>query len=477
MGRIGAFLEVDRRENEVRPPEERVNDFDDIVISHSRDEQAEQAARCMNCGVAFCQSGVSILDGRSAVGCPLQNLIPETNDLLYSGRIDEASKRLLLTNPFPEFTSRVCPAPCEAACNLGIHEGAVTIHDNERMLADFIWEQGIEPLDPPAADAPQVAIIGSGPAGLACAWELARAGWAVDIYEKADRPGGLLMYGIPSMKLPKDIVERRVRLMGQSGIKFHLGSDAAEYADSIMNDYDAVVLAIGAEVPREVNVDGKDLEGVYFAVDYLCEATSALLEGREPSVTADGKDVVVIGGGDTGVDCVATALRQHAKSVTQVIRAKQPPDACDDALEWPFARNRYTQGYGQREAEEVLGADPRIWSTDTIGFVGRESVEGVRIQGISYDGERHLVEGTERTIPAQLVLIAKGFLGADSSVFEAFNVDGANGDHLACQASGNHPPVFTTGDARCGATLVANAIADGLACAQSVIRERASRQQ
>lgn len=470
MGRTGAFLNVDRHEHYVRAAKEAVNDFEEFVVPLPTDEQCEQAARCMNCGVAFCQSGITLDDSRSLVGCPLQNMIPETNDLLYRKRFQDAVGRLYLTNPFPEFTGRVCPAPCEDACNLGLNNDAVTIHDNERALSDYAWEQGMEPLPKAATDAPLVSVIGSGPAGLAAAWELARKGIRVRVIERAEKPGGLLMFGIPNMKLSKDIVDRRIKLMEDSGIEFACNTDAIAKADSILEDSDAVVIATGATVPRRVDVEGAELDGIYMAVDYLSEVTRALLDGRDSTITAKDKDVVVIGGGDTGVDCVASALRQGARSVKQVIRAQCPPLDCDTHEQWPYARKVYTQGYGQREAEELLGEDPRIWSTDTIGFIGNGSVEAVRIQDLSYDGKRHLVEGTEREIPAQLVLIAKGFLGPERSLFGAMGIEVDKTQEHSHKASTDDiaTPVYVAGDAHQGATLVATAIADGLACAEEV---------
>ena len=450
MGRPGAYLTIGRREHDVRPVGELLADFDDIVVDLGVDAQREQASRCMNCGVPFCQSGIAFNGSKRATGCPLHNFIPETNDLLFRGRVDDAIKRLALTNPFPEFTGRVCPAPCEIACNLGLNDEAVTIHDNERALSDYQWERGIDPLAAVAEDAPLVSVVGSGPAGLAAAWELARRGARVRVYERDERPGGLLMYGIPNMKLPKEIVERRVRLMEQSGIEFRCGVDAAAIAGDIAAESDAVVLACGARTPRDVAVPGRELAGVHFALDYLSEATSALLEGRDAAITAAGKDVAVIGGGDTGVDCVATALRQGARSVRQIVRAACPPESAA-ADEWPGPRNVYMQAYGQREAEEKLGEDPRLWSTDTVGFAddGSGNVRAVQVKSISDGGEAS-------EVPADLVLIAKGFTGAEQPIVDAFA--GFDNVHLA-------------GDARLGSTLVATAMADALEVANQVAAE------
>jgi glutamate synthase (NADPH/NADH) small chain len=404
----------------------------------------------MNCGVPFCQSGLAFNGQRRATGCPLHNLIPETNDLLYRGRLDDAAGRLGLTNPFPEFTGRVCPAPCETACNLGLNDDPVTIHDNERAISDYLWERGIDPLPAAAIDAPLVSVVGSGPAGLAAAWELARQGMRVRVYERDDRPGGLLMYGIPNMKLPKEIVARRVQLMEASGIEFRCNVDATTIAGTIAGESDAVVIACGARAHRCMNVPGVDLAGVHYALDYLTESTKALLEGRDAAITAAGKNVAVIGGGDTGVDCIAMALRQGAKSVRQIIRAACPPKTEDAGRAWPGPRNTYEQGYGQREAAELFGEDPRLWATDTIGFVddGEGSVSAVEV--------RPIPEGDPYEVPADLVVIAKGFTGAEQRVLDAF------------AAYGN---VYVAGDARMGSTLVATAISDALQVAQHIADE------
>ena len=448
MGKPGAYLNIARREHGVRAAADALADFDDIVVDLPEAAQRDQASRCMNCGVPFCQSGIAFNGGRRATGCPLHNLIPETNALLCRGRMAEAGARLALTNPFPEFTGRVCPAPCETACNLGLHDDAVTIHDNERALSDYLWEQGMSPLPMAADDAPLVGVVGSGPAGLSAAWELARQGMRVRVYERDEQPGGLLMYGIPNMKLPKWVVQRRVKLMEESGIEFRCGVDAAPIAAEIAGECDAVVLACGSRAPRRLDIPGAGLKGVHFAVDYLSEATRAVLEGRDPRITAAGKDVAVIGGGDTGVDCVATALRQGARSVRQIIRAKRPPETLDSFTTWPGPRNVYSQSYGQHEAAETFGDDPRLWATDTVGFQddGSSAVCAVRVRPMGSEGE---AEG----LSAQLVLIAKGFIGPEQAVLEAFS--GFENVHLA-------------GDARVGSTLVATAIADGLAVARGI---------
>ncbi len=446
MGLAGAYLHVGREEHGVKPSSESLGSYDDFVIDLSSDLQRAQASRCMNCGVPFCQSGLVFGTSRHATGCPLHNLIPETNDLLFRNRLDDAGERLSLTNPFPEFTGRVCPAPCEMACNLGLNDDAVTIHDNERAISDYLWEQGLEPLPAAAGDAPLVSIIGSGPAGLAAAWELARRGMRVCVYEKDDRPGGLLMYGIPNMKLPKWVVDRRIKLMEESGIQFECGVDATTQAEKIAAESDAVIMACGARSARRMDIPGADLEGVHYALEYLTESTKALLDGRDTTISAQGKDVAVIGGGDTGVDCIATALRQGARSVRQIIRASRPADIVDTQAIWPAPRNTYSQAYGQREAADLFGEDPRMWSTDTLAFVGEGNVTAVQARAIGSDEDA-------QDIPADLVLIAKGFTGPEQTVIDAF--DGFDN-------------VFVAGDAHLGSTLVATAMADALDVANEV---------
>ena len=475
MGKPGAYLTIGRKEHDVRPAREALGDFDDFVVDLPIDAQQAQASRCMNCGVPFCQSGIAFNESRRASGCPLHNLIPETNDLFFRGRLDEAGKRLGLTNPFPEFTGRVCPAPCETSCNLGLKDAPVTIHDNERALSDYLWEQGIDPLPRPEADAPLASVVGSGPAGLAAAWELARYGARVRVYERDTRPGGLLMFGIPNMKLPKWVVERRVKLMEESGIEFRCDVDAVSIASDIASESAAVILACGARTARRLEVPGADLTGVHFALEYLAEATKALLEGRDATITAKGKDVAVIGGGDTGVDCVATALRQGARSVCQIVRASRPRDYADTPDTWPAPCDAFAQAYGQREAQALFGKDPRIWATDTVEFIGDGA--GVEAAGAVGAGDtdcagivddaigagcvsavrvKPLPDGDAYEIPASLVLVAKGFIGPEQSVLDAF------------AGYGN---VHVVGDARMGSTLVATAIADGLEVANRIIGE------
>ncbi len=459
MGKPGAYLEVPRREHGVRSVTDSVADYKEIACALPRETQRMQASRCMYCGVAFCQAGMSFGETRPT-GCPLHNLIPEWNDLLYRGLWEQAAARLALTNPFPEFTGRVCPAPCELACNLGLNDHPTTIRDNERAISDWSWDEGIQsPLNPAPADAPSVAVVGTGPAGLACAWELTRHGVRVTLVEREDRAGGLLMYGIPNMKLPKYVVDRRVSLLQESGVELRLGTDAADpgVAADLLAEHDAVVAATGARDARRLSVPGAELPGVEFAVDYLTSATKSVLDGVAPSVDAKGLDVVVIGGGDTGTDCVATALRQCAKSVAQLEFLPEPPASRAEGNVWPQWPRVRKDDYGQLEAMEVFGRDPRMWATETLEVLGEDGhVSGLHVVSLDWsDGKPQRIAGSERILDAQLVLIAMGFVGPQRDVLDTLGAE-------------SNPQVFVTGDASSGPSLVVSAIASGLACAARV---------
>ena len=487
MGKPGAFLEHGRVAHAERPCDQTVRDFDEFAVPLPEDDQRTQASRCMMCGVAYCQAGISFGPARTS-GCPLHNLIPEWNDLVWRGLWDEAHARLSLTNPFPEFTGRVCPALCEAACNLGLHEEPTTIRDDERAISDHAWSAGIvAPLAPAHDDAPRVAVVGSGPSGLACAWELARRGLRVDVLERSDRLGGLLMYGIPNMKLPKEVVARRLDLMAESGIGLLPDTDASDpdVAARVARDYDAVVVAAGASAARRLRVAGVEGGGVHLAVDYLTSSTKSVLSGGTPGIDARGLDVVVIGGGDTGTDCVATALRQGAASVRQFECMPCPLEERAERNPWPEWPVVKKTDYGQSEAAAVYGEDPRAWGVDTLEVLldGEGRARALRVAQLDWSlGKPERVEGSEREVPATLVLLAMGFTGPERSVYEALGCEVADfrdgvrpamvAGHRVRPAEGHAAeagvPVFAAGDARVGASLVVSAISDGLACASEV---------
>ena len=461
MGKATGFLECSRRENPYRDVKERLRDFEALHLEQPAEARRAQASRCMNCGVPFCQSDF---------GCPLHNLIPEWNDLLYQGQEKEALFRLLQTAPFPEFTGRVCPALCEKACNLA--DDGVTNRDNELYLIEKGFEQGwIQPRVPQSRTGKKIAVVGSGPSGLAAADLLNQMGHAVTVIERADRPGGLLTYGIPNMKLPKEIVERRVRLMEAEGISFHINTEAAP---DILDRYDAVVLCGGARKPRPLNAEGIGARGVHFAVDYLTAATKSLLRGEESAVTARGKHVVVVGGGDTGNDCVGTALRQDCASVIQLEMMPKAPENRLPGNPWPGWPRVLRTDYGQLEAVFIQGSDPRVYETTVRRVIPDDSgavrfLETVRLQK-NIEGKLLPVPGTEKTLSCELLLIAAGFIGCEDKTAEAFGLSADPRGRLL-------PPdqshflggrLFSAGDMRTGQSLVVRALADGRAAAREI---------
>ena len=452
MGKPTGFLEYVRQERPCVPTEERLESFGEFHRELAPALRKEQGGRCMNCGVPFCQSDY---------GCPLHNMIPEWNDEVYTGNIPHALSRLLKTNNFPEFTGRVCPALCENACICSLNGEAVTVRDNELSVIESAWAQGLVSASPPAVrTGKRIAVVGSGPAGLAAADQLNRRGHSVTVFERDDRPGGLLMYGIPNMKLDKRIILRRIEKMEAEGITFLCNTEIGRTipASQLRSEYDAVVLCCGARQARSLGLDADGIAGVWPALSYLAAATKAVLEETDSDISAEGKHVVIVGNGDTATDCVATALRQGAKSVTQLVRRPRPENT---PKVWPYPSAGEKVDYGQEEAAERFGSDPRLYGTVVTRLLPDErgALRAVEIK----TGEE------VREIPADLLLAATGFSGAESGLAEAFGLalDGrgrlGGEDYRTAD-----PKVFACGDMRRGASLVVWAIAEGRECARAV---------
>ena len=484
MGKTTGFLEYERMDGRVRSEEQRTKDFNEFHARLPLARQREQAARCMDCGVPFCQGGVMIAG--MASGCPLHNLVPEINDLVYRGRMPEAYNRLNITHSFPEFTSRVCPALCEAACTCGLHDAPVSTKENEKAVIEYAFMHGlVKEETPPVRTGKKVAVVGSGPSGLAAAQLLNRRGHTVTVYERKDRIGGLLRYGIPNMKLEKSLIDRRVALMEKAGIRFVLNTDVGRDipAGELQKQYDCIILACGASRPRDISVPGRDACGIFFAVDFLGNVTKRLLDSNFsdlPSELAKGKDVIVIGGGDTGNDCVGTCIRLGAKSITQLEMMPEPPAQRLPSNPWPEWPKVLKTDYGQEEAVWKFGADPRVYQTTVKGFLKDRAgnVKGAVLVSLSPQkdettGRMNMVpvEGSERTVPAQLVLIAAGFLGSESYVTESFGVeiDGrTNVKTLPGMHATSKENVYVAGDMHRGQSLVVWAISEGRNAAREV---------
>lgn len=474
MGKPTGFMEFSRDKVKWRHPSERITNYLEFQVEHSDEKRQEQGARCMDCGVPFCQSNY---------GCPIHNLIPEWNDLIYNGRWEEAYQRLRKTNNFPEYTGRVCPAPCETACVLGINEPAVTIKDNEAAIIDRAYAAGIAgPRIPKTRTGKKIAIVGSGPAGLAAADELNQAGHSVTVFEREDRIGGLLMYGIPNMKLDKELVEKKNSIMAEEGIVFRpgvtVGVDVS--AEDLLAQFDAVLLATGATVPRDLQAPGRDLEGVHFAMNFLTENTRALLSGKPGPgyINVEGKKVIVIGGGDTGNDCIGTSVRQGATSVINFELLDKPSPERTDEFPWPTYPRVLKDDYGHQEAAHVFGRDPREWKILTKEFAGEngklKGVKTVRVEWVKAPGERpslQEVAGSEEFWEADAVFLAMGFLGPDQALLGKLGVEADPRSNVKAEYgkfATAHPKIFAAGDCRRGQSLVVWAINEGRGAAREI---------
>lgn len=486
MGKITGFLEYEREIPEDRTPGERIRDWNEFHKKMPAEKLQKQGGRCMDCGVPFCHTG-SMLSGL-ATGCPVNNLIPDWNDMVYKGLWKEALWLLLKTNNFPEFTGRVCPAPCEGSCVLGINEPPVTIKNIEYAIIEKGFEEGwIVPRPPKTRTGKKVAVVGSGPSGLACADQLNKAGHWVTVFERHDRIGGLLMYGIPNMKLDKEkVVQRRVDLMTEEGITFvtntEVGTDIS--GKELMDEFDSVILCTGATIPRNLTTEGRDLQGIHYAMEFLHANTKSLLDSRHRDnayISAKDKNVIVIGGGDTGTDCVATSLRHGCKSVKQLEIMPKPPEARTETNPWPEWPVVYFQDYGQQEAQAVFGEDPRAYCAMTKKFTGDGNghVREIHLVNIRWEtdeaGKKFPVEipGSEQVLKADLVLLSMGYFGPEVKLLEHMNLEKderGNAKAAYGKFATNIEGVFAAGDMRRGQSLVVWAINEGRAAARECDR-------
>ena len=484
MGKPTGFMDYERKTSRAQEPKERILHFREFHRPLSRQEQQKQGARCMECGVPFCQAGM-LIEGMAS-GCPLHNLIPEWNDLVYTGNWEQAYYRLMKTNNFPEFTSRVCPALCEAACTCGHYTEAVTTKENEHGIIEYAYEHGLAAANPPKVrTGKRVAVVGSGPAGLAAADQLNKRGHHVTVYERDDRIGGLLMYGIPNMKLEKSVIDLKVAVMQEEGVEFitnaNVGKDVK--AAKLLKEYDRVILACGAKNPRDIHAPGRDAKGIYFAVDYLSSVTKSLLDSDlkdKKFVSPKGKHVIVIGGGDTGNDCVGTCIRLGAASVTQLEMMPKAPDERAADNPWPEWPKVSKTDYGQEEAIAVFGHDPRIYQTTVKEFLKDKngnltSIITVRLEQTKDEktGRMAFTEtaGSEKKIQADMVLIAAGFLGSEKYTADAFGVklnERTNVQTKSGQYETSAANIFVCGDMHRGQSLVVWAIREGREVAREV---------
>ncbi len=478
-------MEFDREDVPSRNPKERVNDWDEFHEHQSEEKLKEQGARCMDCGVPFCQTGEE--ENGKTMGCPIHNLIPEWNDLVYNDKWKEALHRLHKTNNFPEFTGRACPAPCEGSCVLGIIEPPVAIKSIEQAIIDKGFEEGwVTPNPPDNRTDKKIAVVGSGPAGLAAADQLNKAGHNVTVYERHDKIGGLLMYGIPNQKLEKSVVKRRINLLADEGIDFitntEIGTDI--HATKLTKNYDAVILAGGATNPRDLEIEGRNLDGIHFAMEFLHANVESLLDSNHEDdeyISAKDKDVIVIGGGDTGTDCVSTSLRHDCKHLTQFEILPKPPDSRGDDNPWPEWPHIYKVDYGQEEAKARFGDDPRQYQVMTKKFVGDgngnvKELHTVEVEWVTNDEGRKIpqeIEDTEKVWEADLVLLAMGFLGPESPVLDQLKVARDERSNAKAEHGNYHTNVdgvFAAGDMRRGQSLIVWAINEGRGAARECDR-------
>jgi glutamate synthase (NADPH) small chain len=485
MGKPTGFLDFQRELPADRSPQARVADWKEFHLHQPEADLKKQGARCMDCGIPFCHTG-QLVNGMAS-GCPIHNLIPEWNDLVYRGLWKEALERLHKTNNFPEFTGRVCPAPCEGSCVVGINSPPVTIKNIECEIIDRGWENGwVKPEVPKKRSGKTVAVIGSGPAGISAAAQLNKAGHLVTVFERADRPGGLLMYGIPNMKLDKnEVVLRRLKVLEAEGIKFVCNTEVGKNypAEKLLKEFDAVVLATGATKPRDLPIPGRELKGIHFAMEFLTENTKAVLDQHKNGnfISADGKNVVVIGGGDTGTDCVGTSIRHGCKSLVQLEIMAQPPLERAANNPWPEWPKTYKLDYGQEEAAAKFGSDPRVYLKTATKFEtdANNQVKAVHIVDVAWKANDkgvfgpQPVPGTEKVLPAQLVLLAMGFLGPEQPLLESLGIERdarSNAKADFEKYTTNIKGVFAAGDCRRGQSLVVWAFNEGRGAARECDR-------